>query len=87
MAQQACSAAPPLEPKGSGVYVGLSALDYSRLAARYARAAASVYSATGSLALSVAPGRIAYAFGLQGPAVAVDTGAQLGQGALRLQVT
>lgn len=66
--------ASPLPAHATGTFVGLSALDYSRLAARYARAAGSAYSATGSLALSVAPGRCAYAFNLQGPAVAVDTG-------------
>ena len=65
-----------LSMSSTGVYVGISALDYSRLAGRYARAAASVYSATGSLALSVSPGRIAYSFGMQGPALAVDTGVQ-----------
>lgn len=65
---------PPISTHDAAVYVGLSALDYSRLSARYARAAASVYSATGSLALSVAPGRIAYAFGMNKAAVAVDTG-------------
>lgn len=57
------------------MYCGLSATDYHRLSQRYARAAANVYSATGSLALSVAPGRIAYAFGMSKAAVAMDTGA------------
>lgn len=59
-----------------GVYVGVSALDYHRLAARHTQGA-TAYSATGSLSLSVTSGRVAFAFGLQGPALSVDTGERL----------
>ena len=53
-----------------GVFVGISTPDYSTLA----QAAAEIlaYSATGS-ALSVAAGRLSYAYGFKGPSVAVDT--------------
>jgi acyl transferase domain-containing protein len=54
------------------VYVGTSALDYGKLAARYSRQP-TAYTATGSLSLSVASGRLSYTFGLRGPAVTVDT--------------
>ncbi|KAI8473974.1 MAG: thiolase-like protein [Monoraphidium minutum] len=55
-----------------GVYIGISAVDYSKLAARLALPI-TAYSATGSLSLSVAAGRLSYTFGLRGPALAVDT--------------
>ena len=67
-----------------GVFIGTSALDYGKLAARIqwrsgrgrragGPAPPSVYDATGSLSLSVASGRLSYTFGLRGPAVTVDT--------------
>ncbi|KAI8473972.1 MAG: thiolase-like protein [Monoraphidium minutum] len=54
-----------------GVFVGISSMDYQKLAARYERAV-TAYSATG-VSLSVAAGRLSYTFGLRGPALAVDT--------------
>lgn len=60
-------------PRGSwGVFVGTSALDYGKLAARYGTTA-TPYSATGSLSLSVTSGRLSYTYGMRGPAVTVDT--------------
>lgn len=56
--------------EGVGVFVGISTPDYSTLA--QAAAEISAYSATGS-ALSVAAGRLSYAYGFKGPSVAVDT--------------
>ncbi len=98
-------------PRGAcGVFVGASALDYSRMASRcewapfypfahtdppnslsiqtsasslpttikchfrYQPHGISAYTATGSLSLSVLPGRISYHLELTGPSVAVDTG-------------
>lgn len=55
-----------------GVFLGISALDYSKLSSKLS-VEITPYSATGSLSLSVAPGRISYTFGLQGPSLAVDT--------------
>ncbi|GBG00647.1 type I polyketide synthase, partial [Raphidocelis subcapitata] len=55
-----------------GVYVGISALDYSKLGARL-KIPLTAYSATGGLSLSVAAGRLAFTFGLRGPALAIDT--------------
>jgi acyl carrier protein len=55
-----------------GVFVGVSAVDYSKLGTRL-RSGLTAYSATGTLSLSVAAGRVSFTFGLRGPAVAVDT--------------
>jgi acyl transferase domain-containing protein len=54
-----------------GVFVGISSMDYQKLASRYVRGV-TAYSATG-VSLSVAAGRLSYSFGLQGPALAIDT--------------
>ncbi|MEN0062872.1 MAG: SDR family NAD(P)-dependent oxidoreductase [Myxococcota bacterium] len=62
-----------LERSATGVYVGLGLSDYGRrhfLGSDPSRL--TPWSGTGSL-LSVAAGRISYALGLQGPAMAVDT--------------
>ncbi len=58
----------------TGVWVGIAAADYGRLVAQHTRAALPAYAATAGI-LSVAAGRISFTFDLQGPAVAVDTGA------------
>ena len=58
-------------PKETGVYVGLSQLDYARIAYETG-SALNTYYATGAH-LSVAAGRVSYTFGWKGPAVAVDT--------------
>ena len=55
----------------TGVYVGLSALDYSTIAL-HDIAVADAYYATGNT-LSVAANRLSYAFDLHGPSFAVDT--------------
>ena len=56
----------------SGVYVGISTSDYSRLIDRAGQGIAGLYAATGTSA-STAIGRVAFALGLEGPAMAVDT--------------
>lgn len=62
-----------LDGSATGVYVGICGSDYMQLMMAGSDALASdPYLATGN-ASSVAAGRIAYALGLQGPAVAVDT--------------
>ncbi|PNH02167.1 Erythronolide synthase, modules 3 and 4, partial [Tetrabaena socialis] len=76
-ASQRAGAVAAADPHGTprerwGVFVGTSALDYGKLAARYSRQP-TAYTATGSLSLSVASGRLSYTFGLRGPAVTVDT--------------
>ena len=54
-----------------GVFVGLSAIDFSELLDR-SPSAGTVYAATGATA-SVAAGRLSYVLGLHGPCVAHDT--------------
>lgn len=49
---------------------GIASSDYGSLVARHAER--GVYHATSS-ALSVACGRLSYAFGLRGPSVSIDT--------------
>jgi acyl transferase domain-containing protein/acyl-CoA synthetase (AMP-forming)/AMP-acid ligase II/NADPH:quinone reductase-like Zn-dependent oxidoreductase/acyl carrier protein len=66
----------------AGVYVGASAVDFDRLL-RGLGAPLLPHSATGSLSLSVIPGRVAFALGLQGPAVAYDTACSSSLVALR----
>lgn len=57
--------------KETGVYVGVSQLDYARIAYETGTAL-NTYYATGSH-LSVASGRLSYTYGLKGPAMTVDT--------------
>ena len=54
-----------------GVYVGISTVDYSKIAAHHSRAL-SAFTATGS-AMSVAAGRLSYTYGAQGPCMSIDT--------------
>ena len=67
-----------IDPEGlrgsrTGVYTGISSHDYwDLLAACGGEDAESLYMATGA-SMSTAAGRIAFALGLEGPALAVDT--------------
>ena len=65
---------PPHGLAGSrtGVFVGACVSDYGRLVADRRGEAMDAYAVTGNL-LSVAAGRLAYTWGLQGPCVTVDT--------------
>ncbi|GAX83383.1 hypothetical protein CEUSTIGMA_g10808.t1, partial [Chlamydomonas eustigma] len=56
-----------------GVFIGVSALDYSRMASRYCPSSITAFTATGSLSLSVAAGRLSYTLNFRGPAMALDT--------------
>jgi hypothetical protein len=47
-------------------------VDYNKLASRL-QLSLTAYSATGSLSLSVAAGRLSYSYGLKGPSLAIDT--------------
>ena len=67
----------PEQLKGSrtGVYLGISNMDYRFInmdASQTASPAASLYSVAGT-SLNTAAGRVAFALGLEGPAMAVDT--------------
>ena len=66
----------PAQLKGTpaGVYLGLCTTDYAwrQLRAQAPDANYDMYFATGT-SFSMAPGRLAYALGLEGPALAVDT--------------
>lgn len=55
----------------TGIFVGVSQLDYARIAYETG-SALNTYYATGAH-LSVTSGRISYSFGLKGPAMTVDT--------------
>jgi acyl transferase domain-containing protein/acyl carrier protein len=56
----------------TGVFVGISALDYQRQATARNASQLDAYSTTGNL-MSVAAGRLSYVLGLQGPCLAIDT--------------
>ena len=73
----------------TGTFVGVSSMDYNKITLRH-EPTASAFAATGA-SLSVAPGRVAFTFGLGGPALSVDTAcssslvaAHAALGALRL---
>src|SRR5262249_45621323 len=56
----------------AGVYVGVGANEYSHLFAAASPDAIDAYFITGN-ALNVIAGRVAFALGLEGPAITVDT--------------
>lgn len=56
----------------TGVFVGLTAIDYARLISRDDLSGVDSYCATGNVA-NIAAGRLSYFFGFRGPSVAVDT--------------
>lgn len=56
----------------SGVFIGITTNDYSRISMQAGPDEMDAYTATGS-ALNVAAGRVAYTLGLHGPTMAVDT--------------
>ncbi|MFI5007887.1 MAG: type I polyketide synthase, partial [Solirubrobacterales bacterium] len=56
----------------TGVFVGITTSDYSQLLNRAGRDGISAYDVTGNC-LNFAAGRLAYVFGFQGPAFAVDS--------------
>ena len=67
----------PERLKGSrtGVYIGISNMDYRLInldSTQTAEAAASLYTVSGT-SLNTAAGRVAFALGFEGPAMAVDT--------------
>ena len=67
----------PERLKGSrtGVYIGISNMDYRLInldSSQTAEATTSLYAVSGT-SLNTAAGRVAYALGLEGPAMAVDT--------------
>ncbi|MGX8909948.1 beta-ketoacyl synthase N-terminal-like domain-containing protein [Streptomyces netropsis] len=75
----------PLGLRGSrtGVYVGISAADYARIAER---SPLSRFSAVGA-SPSAAAGRLSYHFGLRGPALSVDTACSSSLTAVHLAVS
>ncbi len=61
-----------LKDSRTGVYIGATNTDYAGLLARAPGADQDAYAITGNL-LSVAAGRLAYTWGLQGPCMTIDT--------------
>ena len=77
--------------KGSrtGVYIGISNMDYRFLnldSGQISEPTASLYAVSGT-SLNTAAGRVAYAMGLEGPAMAVDTACSSSLVALHQAVT
>jgi acyl transferase domain-containing protein len=70
-AQDAATCGGPAHPPARGVYVGVSQLEYARVTLECG-VPLSPYYATGAH-LSVTAGRVAFTWGLRGPAIAVDT--------------
>lgn len=71
-----------LQDSRTGVFVGLSGLDYA-LISQGASGAPNGYAVTG-VANAVAAGRIAYVFGLNGPATTLDTACSSSASAIHL---
>ncbi|MBT5900535.1 MAG: LLM class flavin-dependent oxidoreductase [Opitutaceae bacterium] len=65
---------PPGKIKGTatGVFVGLTVIDYLKLVYRHDLTRLDAYGATGNVA-NIAAGRLSYFFGLNGPAMTLDT--------------
>lgn len=64
----------PNQLRGSqtGIFIGITTNDYGQLTLLNNPTELDAYSATGG-ALNVAPGRVAYLLGFQGPSMAIDT--------------
>jgi len=61
-----------LRGSATGVYVGLTVIDYLKLLYRDDLTRLDAYAATGNVA-NIAAGRLSYFFGLNGPAMTLDT--------------
>lgn len=61
-----------LRDSRTGVFVGITTMDYARIALAQKNEDLDAYTATGN-ALNVAAGRLAYTFGFNGPSMAIDT--------------
>jgi acyl transferase domain-containing protein/acyl carrier protein len=70
--ERACIDPSTLRGSKTGVFVGVTTTDYAHMAMNQAPDLLDAYTATGS-ALNVTAGRIAYALGFNGPAMAIDT--------------
>ncbi len=70
--ERAGQAPDKLHGSQTGIFIGITTNDYGQLALLANPSQLDAYVATGG-ALNVAPGRVAYTLGLQGPSVAVDT--------------
>ncbi len=70
--ERACLDASTLRGSRTGVFVGVTTVDYSRLALDQECSRLDAYTATGN-ALNVTAGRLSYTLGLNGPAMAIDT--------------
>jgi acyl transferase domain-containing protein len=70
--ERAGQAPDKLQGSQTGIFIGITTNDYGQLALLANPTQLDAYVATGG-ALNVAPGRVAYTLGLQGPSVAVDT--------------
>jgi acyl transferase domain-containing protein len=55
----------------TGVFIGISSMDYNKVSVKY-HGSVTPYTSTGA-SLSVAAGRLSYSFALSGPSVSVDT--------------
>ena len=65
-------AADSLKGSQTGVFIGVTTIDYPMHLRRHDRSPLDAYFATGS-AHNAAAGRLSYLLGLQGPSMAVDT--------------
>ena len=73
--EDACIDPERLKGSRTGVYIGISNMDYRLInldSSQTAEAASSLYAVSGT-SLNTAAGRVAFALGLEGPAMAVDT--------------
>ncbi|MBI5785600.1 MAG: SDR family NAD(P)-dependent oxidoreductase [Rhodocyclales bacterium] len=70
--EDACIAAGQLDASLTGVFFGITSMDYSQRIDVADPARSDIYLATGT-ALNAAAGRVSFTFGLRGPSMAIDT--------------
>ncbi|WP_315788439.1 beta-ketoacyl synthase N-terminal-like domain-containing protein [Fischerella sp. JS2] len=71
--ENAAQAPEKLNGSSTGVFVGMCNNDYLQLDALYDPNNIDVYTATGSIVLSIGAGRLSYILGLHGPTLTIDT--------------